>query len=154
MRSVLFVCSANQCRSPMAMVFLSDLVAKHSLDLDDWNIASAGCWASTDFPATSGAISAVEDWGLDLTKHRSQPVTDELMEAFNLILCMEYNHKRTLQRNYPEYTDKIYLLSEMDSNGKEVDDPVGRSIGIYQSTADEILNYLEKGFEKILDLSE
>ena len=137
----------------MAMALFADLVIKRGMNIDAWRIESAGCWAMSGLPATTSAITTVSARGLDLTGHRSQPITESLLDEFNLILCMAYDHKSSLQRNFPSNAAKIFLLSEMVATGKEVDDPVGLSIGIYQTTAVEILGYLQNGFDKIFELS-
>jgi len=151
--SVLFVCSANQCRSPMAEVLFADLVKQNGKKDVDWRIASAGVWAYNGMPATSNAVTAMQTRGLDLRGHRSQGVSEALLKQFNLILCMTLEHKQSLARNYPEQARKIFLLREMVDELDEIDDPVGSSVPTYQSTADEILGILQKGFDKIYQLS-
>lgn len=153
-RSVLFVCSANQCRSPMAMALFADLIKRRGLRIEDWRIESAGCWAYPGLPATSNARAAMEALGLSLEEHRSQPVTEALLDQFQLILCMELDHKRSLQRNSPDNAERIYMLSELVDGEQEVADPVGLSVGIYKSTVQEISGYLEDGFKRILQLTE
>jgi len=151
-RSVLFVCSANQCRSPMAMALFADLVKKKHHP-DEWRIESAGCWAMAGMPATSNAAEAVRKLGLNLDDHRAQPVTDWLLKQFQLVLCMEMEHKTTLRRNYPEHAGKIYLLSEMSSHLQEIDDPVGQSIERYSSTIGKISQFLDAGYPRICELT-
>jgi protein-tyrosine-phosphatase len=133
----------------MAMVLFSDLVQKKDKHPDGWHIESAGCWAVAGLPATRSAISAMNILGLSLDEHRSQPVTESLLEKFHLVLCMEMDHKLTLRRNYPSQAKKIYLLSEMTEGEQEIDDPVGQPIQTYQSTIQEISRYLESGYKKI-----
>jgi len=146
------VCSANQCRSPMAMTLFTDLVKKkHHPDI--WRIESAGCWAMAGMPATSNAAEAVRKLGLNLDDHRAQPVTDWLLKQFQLVLCMEMDHKSTLRRNFPEHAGKIYLLSEMSSHLQEIDDPVGQSIERYCSTIGKISQFLDAGYSRICELT-
>ena len=153
-RSVLFVCSANQCRSPMAETLFRELVQKQNPSNFEWRIASAGCWASTGQPATATAVEAMRLRGLDLSEHRSQPVTEALLAAFDLILCMQYDHKATLRRNYPQAAERVFLLSEMSGEEQEIWDPVGYPLDLYQAAADEIMDYLSSGYEKILRLTD
>ena len=91
--------------------------------------------------------------GLDLSEHRSQPVTEALLAEFNLILCMQFDHRSTLRRNYPQAAERVFLLSEMSGKEQEIWDPVGYPLGLYQAAADEMLDYLVNGFEKILQLT-
>jgi protein-tyrosine-phosphatase len=137
----------------MAEVLLADLVKQNGNKHVDWHIASAGVWAYNGMPATSNAVAAMRARGLDLKEHRSKGVSEALLKQFNLILCMTLEHKQSLARNYPEQASKIYLLREMVDEVDEIDDPVGFSVRIYQSTAEEILDILQKGFDKIFQLS-
>jgi protein-tyrosine-phosphatase len=137
----------------MAEVLFADLVKQNGQKDDDWRIASAGVWAYDGMPATSNTIAAMQARGLDLKWHRSQGITESLLNDFNLVLCMTYEHKNSLRRNFPGHASKIYLLSEMVEDQGEIDDPVGLSIQTYRSTVDEILNFLQSGFERICQLS-
>jgi len=137
----------------MAMALFTDLVQQNHGQTSEWQIASAGCWAISGLPATRNAIETMRSRGLDLDDHRSQPVTESLLNQFELVLCMEIDHKATLRRNFPEHAYKVYLLSEMTDNKQEIDDPVGRSTQTYHSTAQEISRYLESGFQKICQLT-
>lgn len=135
------------------MALFSNLVIQKGEDPDEWQVASAGCWAYPGFLATDNARKTMQAMGLSLEDHRSQAITESLLDEFKLVLCMEYDHKRTLQRNFPANAQKIYLLSEMVEQEIEVRDPVGLSAGRYQATAAELQQYLEDGFEKILQLA-
>ncbi len=137
----------------MAMALLLDLIEKKGQKLDDWKISSAGCWAVSGLPATSKAAEAILTLGLNLEEHRSQPVTESLLEEFKLILCMEFEHRNCLKRNFPYTAARVYLLSEMMGIEKEIDDPISLSLGVYQNTIEEIMGYLEPGFEKIVQLT-
>lgn len=134
------------------MALFADLVEKKHHP-DEWRIESAGCWAMAGMPATSNAVEAVRKLGLNLDDHRAQPVTDWLLKQFQLVLCMEMEHKTTLRRNYPEHAGKIYLLSEMSSHLQEIDDPVGQSIERYSSTIGKISQFLDAGYPRICELT-
>lgn len=152
-KSVLFVCAANQCRSPMAMILFKDLVGKSGEKLEAWRIESAGIWAVTGYPATNDASLVISEMGLDLIDHRSQPVTESLLDEFKLILCMENDQVKFLKRNFPAAKDKVFLLSEMADQDQDIWDPVGHSLNAYKDTANEILGFLKKGFSKIIRFS-
>ncbi len=148
MYSVLFVCTANQCRSPMAEVLFRQKLIQRS-QLGEWKIASAGTWAVNGLPATELAQKVMAEKGLDLSEHRSRLLTAEMMQSFNLILVMERGHKEALQIEFPNEKHHVFLLSEMAGYKANVDDPVGRSLADYRLIADGIEKILETGFEKI-----
>ena len=133
-RTVLFVCAANQCRLPMATVLFKDLIIRRKVKLENWRIESAGVWASSGYPATNFAIQTKKDIGFDLSDHHSRPVTESLLEEFNLVLCMEQEQKFILNRNFPDEKEKIFLISEMAGDTKEILDPIGHSLATYQDT--------------------
>jgi ribose 5-phosphate isomerase B len=147
-RSVLFVCTANQCRSPMAMVLFEDLVKRQKAEPKKWRIESAGVWAPKGYPATDLAIKAMGIISLDLNNHRSQPVTEFLLHGFNLILCMENGQKSFLKQNYPNLHKDVFLLSEMADKNTEIQDPVGCSLEVYIQIANEMLFFNGKRISK------
>src|SRR5690606_10441944 len=90
--NVLFVCTGNTCRSPMA-----EAIARRRFAEREWthvDVASAGVAAGPGSPASSHAIILAADRGLDLTAHRSQPLSPELVEWADLILAMSASHLR------------------------------------------------------------
>lgn len=137
----------------MVMVLFRNLVARWKAQPENWRIESAGVWAINGYPATDFAIRAMMDTGLDLNDHHSQPVTESLLGEFDLILCMEHEQSSFLKRNFPNTKEKIFLLSEMTGETKDIWDPVGHSLGTYREKAKEMLALMKKGFYKILELT-
>jgi protein-tyrosine-phosphatase len=137
----------------MAEVLFKNYLEESGETPGNWLVASAGLYAYPNYPATDNAESVMANHGLDLSNHRSQAVTESLLEKFNLILCMELNHKRTIKRNFPSAADKVFLLYEIVNENKEIWDPVGSSFSAYERTAGEILSIIKMGFEKIKNLA-
>ena len=136
----------------MAEVLFRDLL----ITLDpgaNWHVASAGCWARPNNTATQTAVIVMQDRGIDLSEHLSQPVTEALLDNFNLILCMEEEHKRFIQRNFSSAWEKTFQLYEMIGKEKEIWDPIGMSQNAYENTANEMLGILTEGFEQISSLA-
>jgi protein-tyrosine phosphatase len=152
MPSVLFVCTANICRSPMAEAILKSKVAGGE-NASGWRVESAGTWAAAGQPAAGFSHQVMQERGLDIGDHRSRSITRELMRVFDLILTMEKNHKEALRVEFPELAEKVYLLSEMVGDSHDVDDPIGRSKADYQATADEIDRLITEGFQEIEQLA-
>jgi protein-tyrosine-phosphatase len=148
MKSILFVCSANQCRSPMAEVLFKQLVGEHG-EQDDWRIESAGVWAYGSAPATENAQRAMKERGLDLSHHRSQPATNELLSQFNLVVVMTREHRDALLAQMPALGGRVYLLREIGGETGDFADPVGGSIEVYRQAADEIQSILLSGYSSL-----
>lgn len=121
--------------------------------IDGWKVASAGCWAYPGMPATTKAIAAAEAKGAELNDHSSQPVTLELLDDFELILCMEQGHVDFIKRHFPETDRKVFLLSEMIGDTFEIDDPVGSTQSDYMTTAEKIYSIIKLGWQRIKELS-
>ena len=146
MNSVLFICSANICRSPMAMGLLRSMVEDSS---DQWKIESAGVWDMGGQQVAANTQLILKERGIDLNDHTSRNVSGTMLSEFNLVLVMEDIHKEVLKLAFPEYTDRIYMLSEMVGEFYDIVDPIGGSLADFEETALEMERILTEGFEKI-----
>ena len=149
MPSVLFVCTANICRSPMAMALLQERVG----DSPEWTIESAGTWSIQGQPAASNTQKVLAQRGIDIHNHRSRSVDRDLLRQFNLILTMEAGHKEALQVEFPEIAQRVYVLSEMIGESYNIHDPIGESIENFELTSEEFEQIFDIGFQKIADLA-
>lgn len=154
MPAVLFVCSGNTCRSPMAAALFKALLAHHGQDLSRWMVASAGTSATENQPAAPQAVQVVANRGLELNAHRSQRVTARLLSHYNLILCMEKAHQKAVISLAPALANRVYLLSSMANQTATIEDPFGGSLEDYERTAQAIDHWLALGMENILKLAE
>jgi protein-tyrosine phosphatase len=152
MPSILIVCTANICRSPMAEAMLKQLLAERP-DADRWHIESAGTWATYGHPAAELSQQVMKEMGLDISNHQSKPVTEELLYRFDLILTMEENQKEALTIKFKLYADRIFLISEMVGILQSIPDPIGGTLADYQDTARLIQKILVSGLDKIIQLA-
>src|SRR5450759_2792857 len=106
-KSVLFVCTANICRSPMAMVLFRERVKGRS-DTQEWRIESAGAWAEEGLAASPYTREVMAARGLSLDAHRSRMVSQDLLTPFKLILTMEEGHKESLQVEFPQIQNRVF----------------------------------------------
>jgi len=150
MYSILFVCTANICRSPMAMGLWQDMVKDRA---EEWIVESAGTWAPEGEPAALRTQLVLKELGIDLQDHRSRQVNQQMLSQFNLILVMERGHKEALQIEFPEIAQNVYLLSEMIDANFEIHDPIGMSMVEFLETRGEISQLLKDGSEKIYSLA-
>ena len=151
MPAILFVCTANICRSPMASAIFKEMLRENQAP-QAWQVESAGTWALDGQSPADGSQTVMIERGLDISDHRSKSVSGELLQSFDLILTMEWGHKEALRTEFPEIASRIHLLSEMVNQTGNVDDPYGGPISGYEETASEIEELLEAGYEKILQL--
>ena len=150
MYSVLFVCTANICRSPMAMGLWQDMIKDRA---DEWIVESAGTWAPEGEPAAQRTQLVLQELGIDLRDHRSRQVNQQMLSQFNLILVMERGHKEALRVEFPEIAKNVYLLSEMIGANFEIQDPIGMSMAEFLLTRNEISEILTAGSKKIHTLA-
>jgi len=153
MPSVLFVCTANRCRSPIAMTLLREKV-KRLASGEIWLIESAGTWTIEGLPAVDGAQLVMAEKGLDLSLHFSHQVTGEMLRSFPLILTMERGHKEALQIEFKEVSSRVFLLSEMVGMINDISDPVGKSLTEFRQTAVDIETLIDQGFDRIYQLAQ
>jgi len=151
MPSILFVCSANQCRSPMAEVLFGAFLVEKG-EREEWRVESAGVWAYDGSPATANAQKAMAERSLDLSRHLSQPTSSTLLKQFDLTLVMEQEHKKVLQDQNPQLADRIYLMREIVDQEGDFADPVGGSLERYRAAADELGMLMRDGIERIEEL--
>ena len=151
MTQILFVCTANQYRSPIAAAYFKDQLLKRN-EGADLSILSAGTWTTDGLPAMPDAIQRARQVGLDLQEHRSRAITEEMLEGSDLVLVMEAGHKESLKIEFPSQREKILLLSEAATGiPYDIPDPV-----INPSNPDvalEICVLIRTGFDRICDLA-
>ncbi len=152
---VLFVCTGNTCRSPMAEGGLRALLRNH--DADHVEVLSAGTAAAPGLPATTYAVEAAKTWHADISNHRSRPTSRELLEDVDLILVMTPSHYRDVINTSPEAAEKTFLLKkypEDSDDGEGVADPIGGSLDMYNHTFLEIGEELGRILPDILKAAE
>jgi protein-tyrosine phosphatase len=176
---VLFVCTANRCRSPMAEVIARAALARAGADVE---VGSAGTFADPGLPATDDAEYTVRKLGLDLRDHASRQVTDDLVDTADLIVCMERNHLMDVCRDRPDAFARTFTLKDLARRAAathrhpaeplghwltrlhedrvvhdvigwtgrdDVDDPTGRSLRRHRRTAAEIAELVDTVVEQL-----
>jgi len=152
MPSILFVCTANICRSPIAMGLLRQMLADRGYG-SDWQVESAGTWGLEGEPATAGSQAVMNSLGLDVSDHIARRVDSDLLGLYDLILTMEMGHKEALCLEFPSFANRIFTLSEMVGEKGDVEDPYGGPYSGYEQAAEDIQGYLENGFDMIIRLA-
>lgn len=150
MKQLLFVCSGNTCRSPMAEACFKVLAQAHGLD--GLIVKSAGTGAIKGAPASYQACEAVKEIGGDLRNFSSTPLSFELVDKSDLIIAMTAGHRAEILRRYPAAAGKVRLLLEFDNQaGANVNDPFGGGLDLYRFTLSAMMPALNRLAEKILN---
>jgi len=137
----------------MAMALLQARLARDEARRD-WEVESAGVWATAGHPASEHAIAEMAEREIDLSCHQARPVTREIVAEANLVLVMTQNHAEAVKTAFPDQAHKIYLLSEMIGRQYDIYDPYGSSRMEYAYTARELEGLIESGYERIVALVE
>jgi glycine hydroxymethyltransferase len=152
MKTVLFVCTGNVCRSPMAEGIFRQAVQSRG----DYRVFSAGLGAMEGQPPSHYAVQAVRELGIDIAGQRSRMLTPELVQQADYIFGMTHSHIDTVMLLYPHAAEKTFLLREFDDTldffEKDISDPIGGSYDVYLDCRDQIeqgiasiIRFLERG---------
>lgn len=139
MKRILFVCSGNTCRSPLAKEL------SHHKASDVIEAKSAGLYAAPGVPLSPGSTEVLKERGIT-SDHTSQPISQELVDWADIVLTMTRSHRNHAKQLYPEMEDKIFTLIEYATKGeedKDIQDPFGGPVEVYRKTAEEIDAYLQ-----------
>jgi glycine hydroxymethyltransferase len=148
MRNVLFVCTGNICRSPMAQGLFADLVRGRR----DIEVTSAGIGAVGGQPPSPYAVEVMAELGIDIRNIRSKPLMAELVRRADFIFVMTYGHLDSMLLLFPSAAEKTFLLREFETElpvmEREVSDPIGQSCYVYRECRDQ----LRAAMPRLLDL--
>ena len=144
---LLFMCTGNICRSPMAEVLAADYAAKRRRSVV---CQSAGMLDLDGRRAERNAMAVVAELGLSLTDHASQPVTAELLTWADYVLVMEVRHASFLREHWPELSEQtqILLLGQMGGT-MEIEDPIGSWKRRFRKSRDEILRCVTRFVDRL-----
>ena len=151
MPRIVFVCTRNQFRSPLAAAILRHELEAHDLP-GEWVVESAGSWVADVAPATPEAFLEAEKRGLDLSTHKSLGIESFHREQVDLFLVMEQGQKEAILLDFPKLKQKTYLLSELSGVSFSIPDPY-ISKEPYDEIALEIEALIKDNIEEIIRLA-
>lgn len=134
---IVFVCSGNTCRSPMAAGLAAQILAEklhvpvEELPNQHVLVRSAGVHAASGMPAAPEAVKVVGEMGADIRKHRSMALTDDLLRRADMIYTMTQAHREEILSHAPSLSKKTFTL---DPDG-DIEDPIGKGEQVYRRTA-------------------
>ncbi|NQV17073.1 MAG: Sua5/YciO/YrdC/YwlC family protein [Armatimonadetes bacterium] len=144
---ILFICTANICRSPMAQYLTKEMLKKNHLT---FRVSSAG-FLEGGFPISKGSDIVLSENNIDASMHISQKVNRQLKQDSFLILTMTEMHKQRLLELEPNAVCKVFTLSEYCDFSIDIDDPFGLDVSFYRETFKKIKMRLEVLIKKIID---
>ncbi len=145
--NLLFVCSGNTCRSPLAEALARQIAARRGIE--DVEVSSAGTNAWDNAPATDEALLVGMERGLDLTDHRARKLTPAIVSEADLIFVMTPGHLEPVKQMGGR--GKAHVIDEYASGAADqgISDPYGGDLETYRQTADTLEEELEKLFDRL-----
>ena len=152
--NILFVCTGNVCRSPMAEGILKNTISNKLKD--KFNVQSAGISAIDGMRASTFAVEVSKNNGINISSHRSRQITEKMMSENDFIFVMAEEHLEYLKNNYTKYIDKVYALKQFnnpDNTDINIEDPIGGDLDSYEKIFYEIKHEIERIFPELIKIS-
>jgi len=131
-KSILFLCTGNACRSPMAEGILKRLMKSR-----DVVIRSAGTHAIEGLPPSENSVAVMKENGIDISRHKARSLTKKMLKESDLVLAMAPEHVDYIRTFFPRYFDKVYLLKKFGRENRYIEDeaihdPIGGDESVYR----------------------
>ena len=137
---ILFVCTGNTCRSPMAEGLFKKIITEKNID--NAECSSAGLFAMTGDEVSKNSVEACERFGVDISSHRARRITSYILDETDKFVCMTNDHAASLSLYVP--SEKIIVL------GEGIPDPYGGNIETYMICANLIKTALLHQIDEIV----
>ena len=141
MDKIVFICTGNTCRSPIAEGLFKALNGEQKTGLE---AVSAGIFTNNGIPASENAVIVAKELGADISNHKSQMLNGNIVNDAKYLVCMTGAHYDQILLKFPNVSDKLFTLSPTD-----IDDPFGGNIDEYRSCATQIKSAVESIIERL-----
>jgi protein-tyrosine-phosphatase len=152
--TIVAVCTANICRSPMAAALLQHALAAQPEPWRSIRVISAGVAARSGETVSENSVIALKKVGIDISHHRSQPLTQRMLDESLAILCMTESHRAMIQVQAEPVPKNLFLFREFMADGidREIGDPYGGPYSVYEAVRDELVESIPSLVERIKTL--
>ena len=144
MKKILFVCTGNTCRSPMAQGLCQKYISENML-VGQFGCASAGLDVKPGAPISENAMVVMDEVGVDMSSHRAKMVTPEMMQEANYVYTMSSTHKNMLEALFPKEAGKVRVL------GHPIFDPYGQNLEFYRFSRDSLKDKVYTAMDELRD---
>lgn len=141
MDKIVFICTGNTCRSPMAEGLFKSMNGEQKTGLE---AISAGIFTNNGMPASENAVIAAKELGADISNHKSQMLNGGIVNNAKYLVCMTGAHYDQILLRFPNASDKLFTLLPND-----IDDPFGGNIDDYRKCATQIKSAVESIIERL-----
>ncbi len=153
MASILFVCTGNQFRSPIAAEVFREQLARDGR-VTQWDVNSAGTWTSNGLPALRDAMQLARSFGVNIEGHLTRALDKVLLEEADVILVMEAGHKESIRAEFPFARNKVHMLSQVvEGISFDIPDPASSRDEARQIIR-ELVEMIRNGAAKIYQLAD
>lgn len=138
---IVVICTANICRSPMGEGLLTHALAAEPAPVSHLKVLSAGVVARPGDPVSANSVMALKKVGIDISGHRAQTVTQEMLDAALAVFVMTEGHRAMIELQATPPPARLYLFREFlpDPAAREIGDPFGSSLRFYEQSRDEMV---------------
>ena len=146
-KRIVFVCTGNTCRSPMAQAIGQSVAQSLAADGQNIEVLSAGVAAGYGHPASAQSVQVMQERGIDLRDHASQQLSYELIESADLVLTMTPAHAQAAMQIAPDMAHKISPLDPVHP----IADPIGQPVEVYRHVAEQLEELIVARFKEMTD---